>query len=43
LHFIRLPAVEAQDIWKALGEDWTGNLSSTLAKELLRQVSADSP
>ena len=40
---MRLPDVEAEDVWKALGEDWTGHLSSKLAKRLLRQVVADSP
>jgi hypothetical protein len=43
LHFIRLGVIEADNVWKTLGEDWTANLSGQVAKRLLQQVRADSP
>ena len=41
LQFVRLPETEAEGIWKTLGDDWMGNLSSPVAKKLLQQLQAD--
>ncbi len=43
LHFIRLPDSQAEDIWQALGDDWTEALPSRLAKRLLKQLNTAAP
>jgi hypothetical protein len=42
LHFIRLPAEEAQEIWQQLADDWVGEPSPRLAKRLLSQLRGES-
>lgn len=41
--FDRLGETQAESIWGALGEDWTGNLSPELARQLLDQLTATVP
>jgi hypothetical protein len=43
LHFIRLPAPDAEIVAEELGEDWSASLSTVRAKQLLRRVHADAP
>lgn len=41
LHFIRLPAADAELLAEELGDDWSANLPSGRAEHLLRHVRAD--
>lgn len=43
LHFIRLPAADAEIVAEELGEDWSASLSSRRAQQLLHRVHADAP
>jgi hypothetical protein len=43
LHFIRLPAACAETICRALGDDWSGDLPSDVARQLLRDTADSSP
>ena len=43
LQFIRLPDRPAENIWRALGDDWSGPLSSKLGRQLTEQIHEDLP
>ena len=43
LHFIRLPAADAEIVAEELGEDWSVSMSSRRAQQLLHRVQADAP